>query len=187
LEDGDRSHEQPLGGVGSVKARKAGPLGQWIKWNTEPQTVLFDRIYTDGRETKTIATSSLLEGQEILTHWQYGDSVEPARYYVYQRVNERLSSHVSPVVWPFVDGEILFYPDCLLSAMYLLFALELSGRVRPSIICRGCGRYFTPVHGRQRYCDETCRKLDWYNRNKAKMTVRTTTVGEDRQHGKEAS
>ena len=105
---------------------------------------------------------------ELLERWEHGDPVEPARYFVHREVNRRLRGHVSPAVLPFRKGEIFFFPDCLLSSLYTQFMLELSGRSRPAILCErpGCGRYFEPTHGRQKYCERRCQQLAYYYRSK---------------------
>ena len=105
---------------------------------------------------------------ELLEHWKHGDPIEPARYYVHREVNKRIRGHVSPAVLPFRKGEIFFFPDCLLSSLYTQFMLELSGRSRPAMLCErpGCGRYFEPMHGRQKYCEKRCQQLAYYYRSK---------------------
>ena len=107
---------------------------------------------------------------DLLERWKHGDPIEPARYFVHREVNNRLRGHVSPAVLPFRNGEIFFFPDCLLSSLYTQFMLELSGRNRPAMLCArpGCGRYFDPAHGRQRYCDKPCQQLAYYYRKKEK-------------------
>ena len=107
---------------------------------------------------------------ELLERWKHGDPVEPARYFVHREVNKLLRGHVSPAVLPFRRGEIFFFPDCLLSSLYTQFMLELSGRSRPAMLCErpGCGRYFEPTHGRQRYCEKPCQQLAYYYRKKEK-------------------
>ena len=105
---------------------------------------------------------------ELLERWQHGDPVEPVRYFVHREVNNRLKGHVSPAVLPFRRGEIFFFPDCLLRSLYTQFMLELSGRSRPAVLCERprCGRYFEPMHGRQKYCDRRCQQLAYYYRSK---------------------
>ncbi len=105
---------------------------------------------------------------ELLERWKQGDPVEPACYFVHREVNKRLRGHVSPAVLPFRKGEIFFFPDCLLSSLYTQFMLELSGRSRPVMLCERsrCGRYFEPIHGRQKYCDKRCQQLAYYYRKK---------------------
>ena len=107
---------------------------------------------------------------ELLERWKHGDPLEPARYFVHREVNNRLKGHVSPAVLPFREGEIFFFPDCLLTSLYTLFMLEISGRNRPAILCErpNCGRYFEPMHGRQKYCEKQCQQLAYYYRKKDK-------------------
>ncbi len=116
----------------------------------------------------TIAMQGLNDNSDfLLRRWTFGDPIEPARYYVHREINERLKGHVNPAVLPFSQGDIYFFPDCLLSALYTLFAHEVSGRTRPAIACRHCGAYFIPVHGSQKYHDERCRKLAYYHKPKS--------------------
>jgi hypothetical protein len=118
-------------------------------------------------QAATLASEAMGEGsQDLLARWRFGDPIEPARYYVHREVNTQLRGHVSPAVLPFRQGEILFFPDCLLAAIYTHFALELSGRRRQPILCArpGCGRYFQPSNRRQVYCDASCRSLAWLDR-----------------------
>ena len=107
---------------------------------------------------------------ELLERWKHGDPLEPAKYYVHREVNNQQKGHVSPAVLPFREGKIFFFPDCLLSALYTKFMLEISGRERPAILCErpGCGSYFQPEHGRQQYCEKRCQQLAYYYRKKEK-------------------
>ena len=70
---------------------------------------------------------------------------------------------------PFRKGDIYLFPDSLKAAIYTLVALELSGRQRPSVICAGCGSYFIPGHGRQRFCEDACRKRSWHQKHKKEV------------------
>ncbi len=119
-------------------------------------------------EVRVLAHEENGNDVELLERWNYGDPVEPVRYFVHREVNSSLRGHVSPAVLPFRKGEIFFFPDCLLSSLYTHFMLELSGRSRPAMLCEraGCGRYFEPMHGRQKYCDKSCQQLAYYYRRK---------------------
>ena len=116
---------------------------------------------------------------ELLERWRHGDPVEPARYFVHREVNKHLRGHVSPAVLPYRKGDIYFFPDCLRGALYTLFMLELSGRQRPAMLCArpGCGLYFEPAHGRQRYCNKPCQQLAYYYRKKEKGRPKLTPAG----------
>ena len=120
-------------------------------------------------EMRVLAHEETGNDVELLERWEHGDPVEPVRYFVHREVNIGLRGHVSPAVLPFRKGEIFFFPDCLLSSLYTQFMLELSGRNRPATLCGrpGCGRYFEPTHGRQKYCDKSCQQLAYYYRRKA--------------------
>jgi len=98
--------------------------------------------------------------------WEYGDVIEPARVLIHKEINAGLKDHVSPAILPDRPNEIFMLPDCLLSAMYVLLALEMTRGGRPPIKCKGCEEFFTPDHGRQTYCTESCRKNHWYHKQK---------------------
>lgn len=104
--------------------------------------------------------------QELLDRWDRGDPIEPARYFVYREVNKQMEGRVSPAVLPYRRGDIFFFANGLLGAMYAMFAAELSGRLLPPTQCRGCGEYFNPNSRKQKYCEDRCRKLTWYHKDK---------------------
>ncbi len=187
-----------------VRLNRSNALSQVVRWTSpgRPRAVIFyyglisDLAQTSSQAPITVYEEALTRrdpiGQasvphftmlayeekagdaELLNRWQFGDPLEPARYYVHREVNKRLKDHVSPAVLPYRKGEIYFFPDCLLSALYTLFMLELSGRQRPPILCarQNCGRYFEPVHGRQRYCETRCQQLAYYYRKKGKKQTK---------------
>ena len=94
---------------------------------------------------------------ELLERWEYGDSVEPVRYYLHREVNRQLKNHASPAVLPYRKSEIYFFPDCLRGALYTLFMLELSGRQRPAMLCArpGCGRCGSGTSSRYPHSDRS--------------------------------
>lgn len=153
-----------------VRRRAAGKLGQLVVWRAASSSSASVSVTWRGQNgalrTVWLARRGVL-GDELLARWRPGDVIEPARYYICRAINEQLHGHVSPAVLPFRDGDIFLIPDCLLGAVYVLFALEVSGKQRPAIVCRGCGRYFIPTHGLQHYCDDRCRKRRYYQRHKA--------------------
>lgn len=103
---------------------------------------------------------------ELLDRWPPGDTIEPIRFFIYREVNKVLDGRVKPAVLPYRANDLYFFTDSLLAALYALFTMELTGKVRPAIVCAGCGTYFVPVHGRQAYCEESCRKLAWHHAHK---------------------
>lgn len=139
-------------------------------------------IPPDALAHNMLIASEALGDEELLARWKYDDPIEPARYYVHQQVNRGMHGHVHPTVLLYRKGQIFFFPDCLLSAMYVHFALEISGRPRAAKLCErsGCGEYFIPMkRSDQRFCDDRCRKLASYHRLKqSKARVEDHTVDE---------
>lgn len=104
--------------------------------------------------------------RELLDRWSFGDPIEPARYFVYREVNKQLDGRVHPAVLPYRSGDVFFFADGLLGALYAMFAAELSGRLLAPTQCKGCGEYFNPSSRRQKYCEDRCRKLTWWHKEK---------------------
>jgi len=169
-----------------IKRKEAGKLGKWVKWRTvvhpvegwTRQTVFWDdeKIEESENEAGILIIARSGERMELateghpemasLTNWKVGDILGPAYLYLCMKINERLRGHVTSSLTPFVRGDIISWPDCLLSAMYVLFAFEVSGKSRPAIQCRGCLKYFVPAHGSQRYCESKCSKSKWWRENR---------------------
>ncbi len=145
-----------------IQNEQAGALTKYIHWRTRPRGVWLE--WPSGRKD-LIASEELPEGRELLRHWKDGDIFKPTRYFLCDQINERLRGHVSPSILPFRDGEIYMFPDCLRSALYVLFALEVSGRTYAAIMCDGCGEYFVPEHrSDQKHCSHTCRNRKYYRK-----------------------
>jgi len=146
-----------------VRDEREEPLSKIILWQNHPRSVIFKWP----KNRLSLIASDGLPGKVSCTQWKYKDVIGPARYYLCDQINKRLKNHVSPSILPFLDGEIYMFPDSLLSAMYVMFALEVSGRIHPAIQCRGCGYYFVPTHKHQAYHDGACRKRAYYHRKKS--------------------
>ncbi len=159
----------------SSRREDAGALEKYLRWQRQPLSVIFcvppstsnndeyipTGLYRDRTGTLTnIGPEGLIFDSEALLgrQWEFGDVIEPVRVIVCQLINERLQHNTSIVVSTSRDRQIRFLPDSLLTALYILFALEVSGRTRPAILCGGCHIYFEPQHGRQQYHDANCRK-----------------------------
>lgn len=165
-----------------IKHKEVGKLDQWVKWTTlthpdegwTRQRVIWDDEEIEWDEEGQLIINQAGEHTEIAMerqparpipeHWKTGDILEPAYLYLCRNINDRLSDHVNPFIMPFIHGDIMLWPDCLLSAMYVLFALEVSGKSRPAIMCRGCEIYFIPEHGSQRYCEPRCSQRAWWRK-----------------------
>jgi hypothetical protein len=101
-----------------------------------------------------------------------GDVVEPARYFISREINERLRGHVDFTLWPFAGGPIRYVPDSLLAAIYVQFALEVSGRLGTQRECQHCHNPFFPNRRDQRFCSKQCRELAAYYRRRAQEEER---------------
>ena len=147
-----------------VQSEATDALGKLISWQDRPAAVFFDETepVSGTHHQRVLAHEHDPQTVGLIRRWSSLDVLEPARYYVHAEINERLRGHASPVVIPFRRGEILFSPDSLLTAINVVFAMELSGRQRPALKCGECQRYFIPTHGRQKYCREACRKRRWW-------------------------
>lgn len=95
----------------------------------------------------------------LLAEWDFGDVIEPARYYVQLEVNDHLHGHVSPAVRPFEGDRMIIWADCLLGAIYLSFAAEISGLTTVAKVCPQCGGLFTGQRGHKVYCSDKCRVM----------------------------
>jgi hypothetical protein len=102
------------------------------------------------------------------------NAIERIRYYLLSEVNRQMAWHVAPHLMRIEDSTYIYMvPDCLLSAMYVLFAQEIQGydpvegKVRgPFEECKGCGRPFEQTHGAKEYCTRSCYKKAYYRRQK---------------------
>ncbi|MDO8614990.1 MAG: hypothetical protein Q7T33_04555 [Dehalococcoidia bacterium] len=105
----------------------------------------------------------------FLRQWEHGDPVEPMRYYVCQSVNQALEGHINRAVLPYYGYAVRYFPDSLLSAVYLRLQDRIAGAVRQERQCTapGCpqGR-FIPGRSDQQYCSNLCRKRAHYHAQK---------------------
>jgi hypothetical protein len=148
-------------------------LSRHFKWSSSSNShsVFYECESPNGYVTASGRLASERDGTgvEALKQWKPGDSIGPARYYVCREINTRLRGHISPTMVAFNYTNILMRPDCLLSTLYLHFALEITGQRLPSLECKGCGRYFDlPEGNRLRdYCEDKCRKKAWARKRAA--------------------
>jgi hypothetical protein len=103
----------------------------------------------------------------LLRAWdkQDPDSVREVR----EAVNRRLRGHVNPHILPAdLDAgyRIIFIPDSLLAALYVLFALQVAEE-EPRRQCVYCHQVFTTGRRDQQYCSVSCRRNASYHRVKA--------------------
>ena len=154
-----------------VREEKTDILKRHIEWQEIPLGVRLK--WEDG----FWATNQ----KDLVERWKYGDCLEPARFYIHERINERLHGHVDSVIFPFIKSEIYMAPDCLISGLYLMLAFEISGHAtemkapRP---CKGCREKFSTTNDRKLYCSRNC---EW------KYTKRTQRARAKAQERKSAS
>jgi hypothetical protein len=142
-------------------------LARWVKAISELRRTIQlwdDRAraqrFVERRDRRvTIRHSAWQRGERITrvfdrdTLAQLEDAEKIVSYIVQERVNSAMRGHVSPVVFPLHNSDIGIVPDCLLSAAYLSFALEISGR-QPARLCPVGHHWFTPGEPRQKYCSD---------------------------------
>jgi hypothetical protein len=116
-----------------------------------------------------------------LTRWSQRKILDPILHYVHERVNSQLERHTSPMLLAgprgladnrrYSSSELRMVPDCLLGALYVSFALEISGldahsNRRPRQ-CAGCYRWF-PARSNQLYHPE-CREAAKKRRQRSRL------------------
>ncbi len=102
----------------------------------------------------------------LLTRWHRGDLKGPALYYISLEIDKRLSNTLTPSM-PALLNEIYFLPDSLLSAIWLMFLLEVSGSTR-IVPCGVCGEYFNAHDPRAQFCSTRCRMRNYRSARKLK-------------------
>jgi hypothetical protein len=99
----------------------------------------------------------------LLDKWKRGDTREPVLYFLSLEMNKRLTNALTPKISASGEQEVYFYPDNLLSAIWLMFLLEVSGSSR-LLRCEICGEYFDTNDPRARFCSTRCRMRNYRNR-----------------------
>ncbi len=130
----------------------------------------------------TLIHPALPESAALLQHMAPGEQIEPVSYYVYRAVNERLAGehyaanptgrdpHVYPAVLPYRNRDVMMVADCLISALYCLFAIELTGKqpTEPTDRkCPMCGNQFKIKSRAAITCSEACRQAQARQKKKA--------------------
>jgi len=99
----------------------------------------------------------------LLTRWHRGDLKGPALYYISLEMDKRLLNALTPRMLALQNREVYFVPDTLLSAIWLMFLLEIRGGTR-LLRCRICGEYFHTRDPRARFCSARCRMRNYRKR-----------------------
>ena len=144
-----------------VKDELDNKLRGCVTWEKNPRQVRF----------KYKSTRFEYSRADVLDNLEYGDSIGPVRFYVHDAINKRMRGHISPYILPFVDSNIYFSPDCLLSSLYAQLAFEVSGyptEGHPPIICKGCKKTVPVSDGYTKYCSPSCRERTKKRKQRAK-------------------
>jgi hypothetical protein len=104
---------------------------------------------------------------KLVGHESLGERANAAAYLVHLQISENLVGKVDAVVLPYRGSVLRFLPNSLLGALWLLFALEVSGEAARQIPCRHCSAPFAPRRRDQRYCSKRCKDNAGYHRGKA--------------------
>jgi hypothetical protein len=161
------------------EVRRAGRLlADRIHWSADASRVVYEAdvefppgslpfAHMPRHQThELIAGLGIRNTEHLLANWRPRDAVEPARYYVHKKVNDRLAGNVNLAVLPLLDGRMRFFPKNLLAAVYVHFAFRLAGAGPQQRECEFCRQLF-PVRRRdQRFCGKNCREAAGYHRRK---------------------
>lgn len=149
-------------------------LSRWIRWDEDRRGVSFERRRGDDdpdalflESAYTIASERI--HQELLERFKPGDVLEPAMYFVQNRINDHLKEKVSArVMWNQDHAlELHYVPWGLLSALWLQFAraVESNNEYRS---CAECKDWFeiSPATARtnRAYCSNRCRNKAYRKR-----------------------
>ncbi len=111
----------------------------------------------DGGEREQLAFNQLKPGNDL----------SAAELVLREAVNERLTGNVNVAVTP--QGEVRFWPQDLLTAVYLLFAVHLSGARPVEKACKNprcpSDRPFYVTRRDKQYCSKNCREQARYHRS----------------------
>ncbi len=121
-------------------------------------------------------------GSEAFKALHADDVLEPARLHVVSRVNQRIAGHTTLLVDAQRSPQPKMVADSLLTAIYLMFALEMGQRSQAQGRCGNprCpnGGQFFKTRRDQRFCDKRCRELAAYYRRTAAGAPRKRKVPE---------
>ncbi len=112
----------------------------------------------------------------LLARWNKGDTKGPALYYLSVESNKRLTNKLTPRIPEFEKQEAYIYPDTLLSAIWLMFLLEMGGNIR-LVKCHICGSYFSSHDPRAQYCSARCRMRKYRKSTMKKSRKRSRVNG----------
>jgi len=155
----------------------------WLWWQEEISELaaclkLWDMVSSDHKELRNIVlwhrdgialrlNDSYIQlvgrrNMNLLTLWHKGDLKGPALYYISLEMDRHLNNTLTPKMYT-PTNEIYLFPDSLLSTIWLMLLLEISGFTR-LLRCGICGEYFNTQDPRTRFCSTRCRMRNYRKR-----------------------
>lgn len=107
-----------------VQNRQIEALIEHVIWKLDPKCVLFIWLSSDGSSRRGSVIASEKISPELFYQFQWGEVIRPAWFFLINEVQQKLLGHVNPIFYP-AQQKIYMVPDGLLSALYVLFLLEI--------------------------------------------------------------
>lgn len=166
------------------RMRRLMVLRERYVWAPDGRSIRYHvRLSPDGTATPAGAPAAFETAAElsaaslepgVFAGFKPDDALEPARQHVVRQVNQRVAGHTTLLVDPQRSPQPKMVADSLLSAIYLMFALEMGQRSQAQGRCGNprCpnGGQFFKTRRDQRFCDKRCRELASYYRRTAAGT-----------------
>lgn len=167
------------------RIRQLMVLRERYTWAPDGRSVLYrvalgpaEAPATGSSGTVTFELSPDTIGEAAFARLTPGDVAGAARHLVQHRVNERLVGRTTLVLDPGRATHLRMAADSLLTALYLMFALEMGQRSQTVGRCGNprCpnGGQFFKTRRDQRFCDKRCRELAAYYRRRAAARAATS-------------
>ncbi len=154
-------------------------LHEYVTYTKSGNPILVRNLsYNSNRkEWQLFRTDSRFAGRtKRPTQKQLERAIQLTKAEVCHNLNQHLKGHVSPQLH-IHDNEsyTFFYPDTLLSALWLMFFMEVTELVNIAL-CRDCHEPFEPSKSSQKYCDDTCRRRASRRRKQRANGVNTQCI-----------
>ncbi|MFC1875172.1 hypothetical protein ACFLY3_03405 [Chloroflexota bacterium] len=167
-----------------IREKKAGKLGQFIIWrNPDVVEIRLKWRYIDRQyelstwrrgENKVSGYGHIHEiianrkiRPDFFKQYKFGLAVGPAWYYLGWKINSHLFG-IHPKLFDFHVPQVLFIPEALLDALWLLFMLEVQAKIKVAR-CKHCGEWFEMERRSKAYCGNNCRRLAFYHKTKSSI------------------
>jgi endogenous inhibitor of DNA gyrase (YacG/DUF329 family) len=102
----------------------------------------------------------------FFSEYKRGSPIGPAWFWLGSKLNAYLYG-IHPKLTGYQQPKVIHIPRTLLDALWLLFMLEVQGKVKVTR-CLQCGKWFEWERNTKTYCSPNCRSLDFYHRRKLK-------------------